>query len=842
MSENTITPITINAPSLEQADYGENIKQQFLNIDNNFKSIVGNEYLKGDRGANIYIKSLSLLESGVLQDKFKALFNSDILDLKIGSINSAILYMLYAQDENNDVTAVSSLPYTFLDPRFNPPPTDPVEMAALNETEDKSCIVMYDESIGGFTTVNSFPTIYYNQSGVTTTGEANGVGSFCWKINNVETDLPAQGPKGDRGADGFVYFMMLDTEKMKKMDVPEGIYIVKFYQDLYPNVTEEFDYSTLDGHMGIVWHDNDWYMSPLCYDDVYGLIYSKNENANIRNILATQSFREIMLQSHPDNNLCSLFLPKDYPAESIRGKTPSHIITTAKFEDEDYFEKNDNPKILVLAPGDVHRTGSGRTLSIPDKEHKFIIGYNNVKIGDKIETKVDSDGQYKTDIKTQLNVEGPTHITGATLIDGDARINGDASITENATIVGATRIGGGLNVTGDTTIAGDTSINQSLNVAENTTIDGDIKLGGNLKVDEDATIKNATVLQNLIVGNKIVTDEICYHSFNKEANIPFIYHSYEELIKAKFPAGNINVPNLVEMYASGATITLQITISNKHTILSNGMSHITTFKRTMGSEGSEEELFDIIFGAFKNSFDNLITAGKNKYGEGREEFNWVRGEDVITAGSNSKYIFFWYNGNEYDTELIVELKSQSYSQKTTYWASEHKEDTVLQLIGLHTAIKGNARITGDTLIEGTVSIGDDVLIGKNASISGNATIDGKLTVKDLTVEGTMDLSNSFETVSTKNLQMIPSGGQKVLNINTTYSTMGSNFETKTTKFAWNDSAGATNKSITNIYEFDGDIRADLDYRDSVGQYQTSLKEIIKDLSFRIEELEKQLNK
>lgn len=184
MSDIKLTQII--APELGSDSYGANIKKQFENIDSNFTQIVEGEYLKGQSGDLVMLEEIDLTstENHEIRVAFHAFINKlEVGDNGMGNekddINSSKLYMIYTlNQETGENEYKTSLPYTFLDPRFNPVPDNPVtNVKNDDESMDKSCIIMYDGE--KFVSYNAFPNIYFNE-------EQN---EFCWKINGLKTPL-----------------------------------------------------------------------------------------------------------------------------------------------------------------------------------------------------------------------------------------------------------------------------------------------------------------------------------------------------------------------------------------------------------------------------------------------------------------------------------------------------------------------------------------------------------------------------------------------------------------------------------------------------------------------------
>ena len=67
---------TIEAPNLTESNYGENIQQQFENIDSNFQKLGNRDFIKGEKGADLGLEQIALFNNGLtLTELGAAVFN-----------------------------------------------------------------------------------------------------------------------------------------------------------------------------------------------------------------------------------------------------------------------------------------------------------------------------------------------------------------------------------------------------------------------------------------------------------------------------------------------------------------------------------------------------------------------------------------------------------------------------------------------------------------------------------------------------------------------------------------------------------------------------------------------
>lgn len=355
----------IKAPELGSDSYGANIKKQFENIDSNFTQIVEGEYLKGQSGDLVMLEEIDLTSDSDICTKFydflKVLFyeknkddeeNEEIvknIKKSIGDgneeddINSSKLYMIYTlNQENGEKIYKTSLPYTFLDPRFNPV-TNSVKDENL---EDKSCIIIYDGK--GFVSYNAFPNIYFN-------GDQN---EFCWKINGLKTSLPAHGPKGDTGYAGSFYVLQAGEANMG-----DGYYKVLFmitpetHKGYLGEIQGEELVSELEGQCAFVYHkDSGGYLTTIERHQEGNEVYAKcrlDAKLNVYDIFSGESLVDTLISNTiEDNGYGSLFLPVE---KNSNGEVLAHTLTTKLSNDrvgtDETYYNTTKKEDLVLSPG-----------------------------------------------------------------------------------------------------------------------------------------------------------------------------------------------------------------------------------------------------------------------------------------------------------------------------------------------------------------------------------------------------------------------------------------------------------------------------------------------------------
>ena len=181
------------------------------NIDNNFQSILSNDYLRGKSGNNIEVKVLDFKDenseesTGILKlennDNDCYTYNELKIDIENAIKGSQIsthpsindkqwndnlkefsITTIVEKNENEKYILKHSLYHIFSDARFE----NPSNNQDYTQLTNLSCIVYYNGT--EWITKKMFPTIYYKE----------GKG-FYWNINGIDTEISAQGPKGEPG-------------------------------------------------------------------------------------------------------------------------------------------------------------------------------------------------------------------------------------------------------------------------------------------------------------------------------------------------------------------------------------------------------------------------------------------------------------------------------------------------------------------------------------------------------------------------------------------------------------------------------------------------------------------
>lgn len=400
---------TIQAPLLGNSGYGDNIETILETINTNFTNIVTNEFLKGARGENLLVEEINLTtNSDLVRSFFQCLYGNSISVSEMeefSRVNSSKLYMIYMEDENGEKTYVSSLPYTFLDPVFNPviKPETASEAQVAAEAIDRSCVVLYQERDGefNFNKLNSFPTLYFN---INMIDENNDYGQFCWIINGNRTNLPAQGPRGQKGVNGRCFIVNINDPSTDE----DGNVTIDGEINTIVNL-KNYELSELDGQSAFIYVRGDEvtetvsddtntgakvYFSTLIYDENNERLLVRIDNGyNISDIFSNNSFYEVLDGLTPESHGI-IYMPAD------NEKQTHHILSTQiNIEDND---SNGN-KQLVITPGKISKdndlTPLIENVDDPDK-YELNIKYRKTNIdGDlNVQNNIKSDSLYTRNI------------------------------------------------------------------------------------------------------------------------------------------------------------------------------------------------------------------------------------------------------------------------------------------------------------------------------------------------------------------------------------------------------------------------------------------------------------
>lgn len=233
----------IKAPDLTSSNYGKNIEEQFENIDSNFQKLGNYDFIKGERGSDLGLDKIPLLESAgsdfILTELGAKVINTIFGEelFKEGEVISKSLdeafnpikvnnnvvnwydYFLKDNNINTDTSLVSVFyrdvnpllqdsikeyigsptPFIFIDARFTSTTIsrvkDEYDYSIYSDLKDTSCAlyVKYIENEWKVEKINQFPTLTYNNN------------NFEWKISDENTGIRAQGVPGKDGHTGNVW-------------------------------------------------------------------------------------------------------------------------------------------------------------------------------------------------------------------------------------------------------------------------------------------------------------------------------------------------------------------------------------------------------------------------------------------------------------------------------------------------------------------------------------------------------------------------------------------------------------------------------------------------------------
>lgn len=199
--------IQIQAPELSDVNYGNNIKQQFDNIQTNFIKLANSGFTQGKQGESVKIHKEILTQDNIwykgIYNAITSTYSSELL-IPIDDKNwydniqntELYVYTAVADDGDNELKSISIIPYILKDKRFDK--IDYTKLPIYENIEDVSCILgfngEYDGDIPRLEVINLYPTLYYDSNS----------GNFCWKIWGQYTGLSANGVPGAPGEDGDI--------------------------------------------------------------------------------------------------------------------------------------------------------------------------------------------------------------------------------------------------------------------------------------------------------------------------------------------------------------------------------------------------------------------------------------------------------------------------------------------------------------------------------------------------------------------------------------------------------------------------------------------------------------
>ena len=224
-----------------ESTIGQQINDNFQNIQNNFNSIGTDSFLKGDKGDNVCVLEV-VFDSDSYSNKYtingteytinrlkEAIYsaikgnssdselqpvNGDTWD---GNLTGGKIYLLYDSKTGSEGSMtyhiISSIPYTHIDKRFQNIRSDS-NFSNFDGKLDTSGIVYVDED--GIKFNQPFPTLYYNDIDIP--GSNQGQSGFYWKINGEITGIRADGPAGKDGKDSTWVVVRVETSYTGQAD------------------------------------------------------------------------------------------------------------------------------------------------------------------------------------------------------------------------------------------------------------------------------------------------------------------------------------------------------------------------------------------------------------------------------------------------------------------------------------------------------------------------------------------------------------------------------------------------------------------------------------------------
>ena len=370
----------ITIPDLESLS-GDNIRDAFKSIDRNFERLAQLDFIKGDSGDSMFIEEIELIEhtdwmSTIQETILKLHLDTDgkpVGDNFIGEYDifynfirePGKIYAIYKFNENtNEKKYISSLPYTFLDARFNKE-----NLVQFSQTEDYandyidaidySCTLYMGED-GKWNVVQNFPILYYD----------NDLG-FCWKINGNETGISAQGPEGRSGTDGQVFIVMVDyyddngnIKTPYKDNMYEVLSVMNTMGEFVPVSDSDLRNKYGNAVMAIpnipdlLSSLNDevlgyplWITYALKYENTH--IVACDDKLMISNVTTTNSLKKIFNQICIDGaGLKGYYIPID-KADPTKDTKSAHMIYASKVKNtaETYNKLNISPVSDINNPG-----------------------------------------------------------------------------------------------------------------------------------------------------------------------------------------------------------------------------------------------------------------------------------------------------------------------------------------------------------------------------------------------------------------------------------------------------------------------------------------------------------
>lgn len=325
--------INIVAPSLTSSEYGKDIREQFENINNNFKILSNREFVKGDPGKSVYgdiidlkkepkkfgVDWIELIKNAVTQIFIEGHPNSD-RSITINNTDISIFddflknpgYLSCVCD--SDDTIIEVMNYTFKDSRFLPEYLSDTDQ--YSDIIEYSCMITFNNNDGVIeaSAIQTFPTLYYD----------SGLHTFCWKFNGVESGVIAKGPKGKDGKSNQILCVRINDDNGNGWTPDETKY--KIHKVLLSNVQGKSEYIDIDTYIetgnaiyteidnnavAIVTDINykeSYWISKITKEDNDYYVYIDDTN-RISLKLTVNQLKETIFNILDSNKLIGLFIP-----------------------------------------------------------------------------------------------------------------------------------------------------------------------------------------------------------------------------------------------------------------------------------------------------------------------------------------------------------------------------------------------------------------------------------------------------------------------------------------------------------------------------------------------------
>ena len=97
---------TIEAPNLTESNYGENIQQQFENIDSNFQKLGNRDFVKGEKGADLGLEQIALIDSNLSLTELGAAVFSVLLNEEVKANQPLISFQFDDEDDSSPLKPI----------------------------------------------------------------------------------------------------------------------------------------------------------------------------------------------------------------------------------------------------------------------------------------------------------------------------------------------------------------------------------------------------------------------------------------------------------------------------------------------------------------------------------------------------------------------------------------------------------------------------------------------------------------------------------------------------------------------------------------------------------------